>query len=100
MTEDKKVRMAVLDLENNLVGYKVDSLWSLSEDPKHAKFHPKNDSGREEHLAENLLYLFNEARGGWFQRFPGGVTISVQDQDGEELDRYQVVRSEEGYQAK
>ena len=37
-------RLAVLDLEGNILGYKADSCWTLSRNPKRYKVHPFQDT--------------------------------------------------------
>ena len=108
ITNDVPVRLAVLNLEGKLIGYKIDSVWSLSENEGRYKVHPLEDSKPEGHLAENLLYFFNKLYEnpnlGWVSTQKNGVILSVEDVSnnnfGKELLRYRIVKGDNEYKIK
>lgn len=108
MAENNPVRLAILDLEGKVFGYKTDSGWSLSLNPKKYKEHSLESAGPRGHLAANLRYGFNQSVKGtvstersWFNKFKEGVIVSVQDISpenfGKELMRYRLVRRGDKY---
>lgn len=106
--EDVPTRLAVLDLEENLLGYKADSFWALSE--SYFKEHSLRDTKPGKHLSKNLLTFFNEAssegplgcfKAKWFLDYPEGAIVSVQGISksnlGRELLRYRVEKEGNHY---
>ena len=100
-----------MSLEGDVIGYKIDSCWSLSPEERDFKVHPLEDAKPEGHLAKNLLWCFNECNfnsetGGfdksWFSTKTEGVIISVQDVSennfGKELLRYKIVKTNGKYE--
>jgi hypothetical protein len=110
--EDKDrtpTRLAVLDLEGNLLGYKADTFWSLSTNSEEYKPHPFEVTKPERHLARNLLSIFNGdtifgkivLEGDQFKNCSEGLIVSVQDVSeqnfGKELLRYRILKEGDKY---
>jgi len=113
MEKEKQIptRLVVLDLEEKVIGYKVDTMWNLSKESEIFKVHPFEHTAPGKHLADNLLSGFNRynikdpsAHGTWFEKYSDGVIISVQkiseSNFGKELLRYRVLREKNKYIAK
>tara|TARA_Y100000310_G_scaffold332782_1_gene409005 strand:- start:39 stop:428 length:390 start_codon:yes stop_codon:yes gene_type:complete len=96
------VHLAALSREGSIIGYKVDTFWTISQELLKAKVHSLTNSGPEGHLAENLIYCFNQlvskeafTKDTWFQRYPEGVDVSVVSarDHSEELMNYRIERN-------
>jgi hypothetical protein len=107
MTQTDCCRMAVYDYGGNLLGYKTDSFWVLSINPKFAKIHPSKDCGLEGHLVSNLIYLSNNSSRTIARLFERGgksddcVVVNVErvEADGtinEVIAKYQVMKDSTG----
>ena len=107
-TEDKTVRIAVLDLEGNLLGYKLDTMWTLGKPRERGKEHDLKGASPDGRLAQNTLQAYpgfassdsNDPlyKDSWFAKFPDGVILSIEDASsvetlGQELMRYRVIRT-------
>jgi hypothetical protein len=111
--EDIPVRCAVLDLEGKLIGYKIDTFWSLSRDPEKASIRSLKYAGlgEEGNLAQSLLGMYDlihnvmpdSGRKGYIRVNSGGVVVSVQDISesnfGGEVFRYRVLKEGDEYLA-
>jgi len=110
--KENETRLAILDLEGNLVGYKVDTFWTLSTDSEDYKIHPFEDTKSEGHLACNLLFILNENSflkkielgKTQYKRCLNGLIVSVQDVSkqnfGKELLRYRILKEDDKYVVK
>lgn len=94
----KPTRLALLDLEGKLLGYKVDTCWQISKNPKYFKIHRIIDTFPGEHLAQNLLNGLNDENS---KVEDPGFIVSVEsvseDDFGEELFRYKIVKEGNKY---
>ena len=100
--EGEYVIFSVYDSENNLLGYKADSFWSLAE-KEIAKVHPANQALVSSNVLHNLLYFcskdFSHSEKSIYKEYVidegaklderGKLEIAVEDfKTGKEIFRY------------